>query len=180
MFIQLVIKENNRLLVEFIFCFLHETNIFTFIRSIYMNIVFDIQMSMRLSYEEIRELFNTYFNFYFSWNEFERLCNENDIPITMFMNPILIYSLFMKLDEMNNFEYKGYNVSYKTDEELNQQILKNFNLYVKKVCDLVKKAFVQIYEKEIPILDINVKGNKTNHDMIEYADLDNFQKKFYT
>ena len=91
----------------------------------------------------------------------------------------------MKLDEMNNFKYNGvkYNVTYETDEKLNQQILKNFNSYVKKVCDLVKNAFVKIYEKEIPILDINVKGEKTNNDMMEYAGIDNFhkiQEKFNT
>ena len=95
-----------------------------------MNIVSDIEKSKRLTTTQKRELFNTYFNFYFSWNEFERLCDENDIPITMFMNPILIYSLFMKLDEMKNFKYNGvkYTVTYESDEKLNQQILNNYIL----------------------------------------------------
>ena len=180
MFIQLVIREKNLLLVEFIFFFLHEIDILTFMRSIYMNIVSDIVSEIETNMSE-QNTFNRYFHFYFSWNEFETFCNNDDIPITMFMNPILIYSLFMKLNEMNNFKYR---VTYKTDENLNQDILHNLIFYVEKVCHLVKTAFEKIYQKEIPILDINVKGNKTSDDMIEYTDYYThhqlIRKKFYS
>ena len=128
LFIQLILEKENDNLTQFVFCFLHETNIGDFFQTIFIKL-YKHKIYMYL----IDKCFNhnEFMDRHFLFAMFKFIINQN-------LNDI---------EPVHNIS--GNNIYFYPDEPLPDEILVNFKIYSNLVCECLENASLEVYGKSL-------------------------------